>query len=265
MRSGRLFDGLARLHGGSSAWRAGWTGLPGARGRSGRVSRRAAVRPVRAGRPGWWSCRSTSVRWPGRPAPGRTRSSGCRRVRVRRLRRWRRSGGRPAGTAGRRRAGRRAGAGRRRAGAGRWWRGWGRSRCRAARRRLRSGRRPRRGRVPGRVPGRRRPGRAPSGGAGVHWRSARASCSPHEASVFMRPRLGSCGGTFTDAAGRLKTSCSASRPVIGHAALADADLPARGILRLSAVCRSLTRARSGQLPHRAHPRVCRPGSWPLLP
>ena len=26
----------------------------------------------------------------------------------------------------------------------------------------------------------------------------------HDASVFMRPRLGSRGGTFTDAAGRLK-------------------------------------------------------------
>ena len=48
------------------------------------------------------------------------------------------------------------------------------------------------------------------------WRSARASCSAHETSVFMRPRLGSCGGTFTDAACRSKTSCSASRPIIRH-------------------------------------------------
>jgi len=71
---------------------------------------------------------------------------------------------RPAGTAWSRRAARREGTGRRRAGAGRWWRGRGRSRCRAATRRLRAARRPRRGRVPGCVPGRRRPGRAPSGG-----------------------------------------------------------------------------------------------------
>ena len=33
-------------------------------------------------------------------------------------------------------------------------------------------------------------------------RSARASCSAHEASVFMRPRLDSRGGTFTDVACR---------------------------------------------------------------
>ena len=38
-------------------------------------------------------------------------------------------------------------------------------------------------------------------------RSARANCSAQEASVFMRPRLGSCGGTLTDVACRLKTSC----------------------------------------------------------
>ena len=31
-------------------------------------------------------------------------------------------------------------------------------------------------------------------------RSARASCSAQEASVFMWPRLGSCGGPFTDVA-----------------------------------------------------------------
>ena len=43
-------------------------------------------------------------------------------------------------------------------------------------------------------------------------RSARASGSAQEASAFMRPRLDICGGTFTGAACRLKTSCSASRP-----------------------------------------------------
>ena len=41
---------------------------------------------------------------------------------------------------------------------------------------------------------------------------ARASCSPRDASVFMRPRLDSRDGTFSDEAGRLKTSCSASVP-----------------------------------------------------
>ena len=45
-------------------------------------------------------------------------------------------------------------------------------------------------------------------------RSAPASCCAQDASVVMRPRLGGCGGTFTDVAGRPKTSCSASRPVI---------------------------------------------------
>jgi hypothetical protein len=45
-------------------------------------------------------------------------------------------------------------------------------------------------------------------------RSARASCCAQDASVVMRPRLGGCGGTFTDMAGRPETSCSASRPVI---------------------------------------------------
>ena len=40
-------------------------------------------------------------------------------------------------------------------------------------------------------------------------RSARASCSPHDASVFMRPRLGSCDGTFTGLAGRATTPAEA--------------------------------------------------------
>jgi len=53
----RLFDGPARLREGSSAWRAGWTGSPGALSRSGYVFRRAAFRPARAGRPDWWSAR----------------------------------------------------------------------------------------------------------------------------------------------------------------------------------------------------------------
>jgi hypothetical protein len=47
-------------------------------------------------------------------------------------------------------------------------------------------------------------------------RSARASGSAREAAVFMRPRLGSHGGTFTGVACRLKTSYSASRPIIWH-------------------------------------------------
>ena len=38
-------------------------------------------------------------------------------------------------------------------------------------------------------------------------RSARARGSAQEASVFIRPRLDSLGGTFTDVACRLKTSC----------------------------------------------------------
>ena len=62
-----IFDGLARRRRGSSAWRARWTGSPGALSRSGHGSRRAACRPARAGRPDWWSCRSKSARWPVRP------------------------------------------------------------------------------------------------------------------------------------------------------------------------------------------------------
>jgi hypothetical protein len=221
----------ARLSGGSSAWRAGWTGSPGALSRNGRVSRRAAVRQARAGRPGWWSCRSTSSRWPGRPCRVELRTQDAGESAF---------------------AGFDDGAGvvcdqpaqqgvgvlgvapvpgaieLVQAGGGEA----GRSRCRAARRRLRAGRRPRREPVPGRVPGRRRPGRGPQRRGSGSQRSARASCSPHDASVFMRPRLDSRGGTFTDAAGRLKTSCSASGPSSGTAGLSEADwdLSATGIL-----------------------------------
>jgi len=102
---------------------------------------------------------------------------------------------RPACTAWHRRAGCRAGTGRRRAGAGRWWRGWGRSRCRAATRRLPAGRHPRRERRPGRVPAATPWTCAQRRGRGS-WRSTRASCCDHGASVFMRPRLDSRGGTF---------------------------------------------------------------------
>src|SRR6185312_12042342 len=47
----------------------------------------------------------------------------------------------------------------------------------------------------------------------------------------MRPRLDSRPGTFTDVACRLKTSCSASGPSSGTAALSEVALPASGILR----------------------------------
>ncbi len=63
MRFGGSVLDLARRPGGSSAWRTGLTGSPGALGRSDRVSRRAAFRAVRARRPGWLSCRSRSARW----------------------------------------------------------------------------------------------------------------------------------------------------------------------------------------------------------
>jgi hypothetical protein len=53
----------------------------------------------------------------------------------------------------------------------------------------------------------------PAAGRGS-WRSARARCWAQDASVFMRPRLESRGGTFTDVACRLKTSWSASCSVI---------------------------------------------------
>jgi hypothetical protein len=102
-----------RLLGGSSAWRAGLTGSPGARGRSGNGSRRAACRPGRARCPGWWSCRSRKYASAAFRADDISPSCSWRRVRVRRLRRWRRSDGRPVGIAWRRRARRRAGSGRR--------------------------------------------------------------------------------------------------------------------------------------------------------
>ncbi len=75
MRSGRLCREPARLCGGSSAWRAAWTGSPDARGRSGDGSRLVASRPAP-----WWSCRSRSARWKARTARARTRNSGYRRV-----------------------------------------------------------------------------------------------------------------------------------------------------------------------------------------
>jgi len=53
VRFGRLGGGPARLRGGSSAWHAGLTGWPGAQGRSGDGSRRAAFEPGRVRRPGW--------------------------------------------------------------------------------------------------------------------------------------------------------------------------------------------------------------------
>jgi hypothetical protein len=39
--------------------------------------------------------------------------------------------------------------------------------------------------------------------------------------VVRRPRLGGCGGTFTDMAGRPKTSCLASRPLSGDGGLSE--------------------------------------------
>ena len=123
---------------------------------------------------------------------------------------------RPAGTAGRRRGGRRAGTGCRRGRAGPCRRGRARSRCRAAMRRLPADRHQRRAQVTGCAPARRHPGRVPSGGGGIAGGVSRASCSVREASVFMRPRLDSCGGTSTDMACRLKTSWLASGPSSGR-------------------------------------------------
>src|ERR1700693_3554034 len=60
------------------------------------------------------------------------------------------------------------------------------------------------------------------------WMGAWANCPAHEASVFIRPRLDSRGGTFTDLACRLKTSCYTSGPSSG-----DAGWPQRGGARLN--------------------------------
>ena len=162
MWSGRLFDGPARLRGGSSAWRAGWTGSPGALGRSDHVSRRAACRPARAHCPGWWSCRSSQ--------------NAGQHVR-RRLELGAQDVGESAfagfddgaGVVGDQPA--QHGVGvlgiAQVPGAVELVQAGGCSRCRVPMRRLRAGRRPRRGRPPGCVPGWRRPGRGPSGAGGV--------------------------------------------------------------------------------------------------
>ena len=147
-------------------------------------------------------------------AQARTPGPGPQQVRVRRLRRWRRSDGRPAGTAWRRRAGRRAGNGRRRVRAGPSHQGRVRSRCRAATRQLPADRRPRREQVARLRARAATPWTCAQRRGRDSWRSARASCCAHDASVVMRPRLDSRGGTFTDVACCLKTSCSALRPVI---------------------------------------------------
>ena len=76
----------------------------------------------------------------------------------------------------------------------------GRSRCRAAMRRLPADGRPRRERVPGRVHRAATLRECAQRRERGSCRSARASCSAQEASVFMWPRLGSCGGPFTDVA-----------------------------------------------------------------
>jgi hypothetical protein len=92
----------------------------------------------------------------------------------------------------------------------------------------------------------------------VSCRSARASGSAHEASVFMWPRLGSHGGTFTDGACRLKTSCSASRPIIRHC------WPELGRLRWHQGSCGIRRYR--REPDGNHRRVlaCRPGQRRVL-
>ena len=96
-------------------------------------------------------------------------------------------------------------------------------------------------------------------------RSPRATCSPHEASVFMRPRLDSRGGTFTDAADRLKTSCPTSRHVPSSGTLA----PARRAYLPAAFCgfrgcRSLTRAALRSVPASGS-RSCPPGRFLARP
>jgi hypothetical protein len=188
MRFGRPCLGPARLRGGSSAWRAGSTGhqVPWAvavmdLGEPPLDRHGLAVRLV------VMSQQVSTLE--SACGAARTRSSGRRRVRVRRLRRWRRSDARPAGTAWRRRAGRRAGAGHRRVRAGPWRPDRARSRCRAAMRRLPGGRRPRREQVLGCVPARLRPA---AGEGFLEECPGEMLC--HDASVFMRPRLDSRRG-----------------------------------------------------------------------
>jgi hypothetical protein len=164
--------GPVRRRAGSSAWRAALSCSPGARGRSAAVSRRAASRPARVRRPGWSSCRSTSVRqYAGQfLRRGLELKAQCisesaffgfdDRAGV--------VGDEPArhgvGVVGVAQI----------AGAVKSVQarchpprpGKARSRCRAAMLRLPGGRHQRREQAPGCVPARRRPGRAPSGGGG---------------------------------------------------------------------------------------------------
>ena len=135
MRSGRLFHEPARLRGGSSAWRAGWTGTPGALGRSGRVSRRAAADryglTVRLVVMSQQVSTLASAYGAGSNSEFRM-SASPRSLASMMAQEWWATSRHSRASA----CWASAGTGRRRAGAGRWWRGWGRSRCRAARRRL---------------------------------------------------------------------------------------------------------------------------------
>ena len=157
MWSGRLFDGPARPRRGSSAWRAGSTGSPGALSHGGAVSRRAAVRPARAGRPGWWSC----------PVRQHASQDVRRRVELR-----------TQGIGESAFVGFDDGAGV-------------------------VGRRPRRERVPGRVPGGDALGVRPAPGQGVMQECSGELFAPMMP-AYSEARLGSYGETFTGVAGRVE-------------------------------------------------------------
>src|SRR6266480_1596612 len=80
MRFGRLCLVPARPPGGSSAWRAGLTGSPSARGRSAHVSRRAASRPTRARRRGVACLFRRLTLEPARWVPRIAAASACHRI-----------------------------------------------------------------------------------------------------------------------------------------------------------------------------------------
>jgi hypothetical protein len=168
MRFGRLGGEPARLRGGSSAWHAGLTGSPGARDCSGDGSRRPPVDrnefAIRAG------CHVAVGQHGGKDVRGRLELQA-------------QNAGKSAfagfddgaGVMGDQPAQHGAGVlgvaqvtGAVQGIAGPSRLGRARSRCRAATRRLPGDRHPRRERLPGCVPARRRLGRAPSGGAGAH-------------------------------------------------------------------------------------------------
>ena len=123
---------------------------------------------------------------------------------------------RPAGTAWRRRAGCRAGTGRRRVRAGPCRPGQARSRCRAATRRLPADQRQRREQAPGCVPVRPRPGRAPSGGGRDSWVVGIAAALAPQVDLNTGAARTALASPPWPRSYRGDATCSSDQPILDH-------------------------------------------------